>query len=55
MCVHMYVCIPVDVSVRWFTCSGQRTICGANSLLSPCGSRGLNSGPQAWQQEPFTR
>lgn len=40
----MCTCVP------WSICEGLRKLVGVSSLLLPCGSQGLNSGSQTWQQ-----
>lgn len=49
--IHVYVCTHMShgtyVEVR-------RQLVKVNSFPSPCRSRGLNSGHQAWQQAPFS-
>lgn len=45
MCVRVCTCV-YDVEVR-------RQLPGVGSLLTLCGPQGLNSGHQAWPQEPL--
>ena len=53
--VCLFVCLfaSTHVSECMCSCGGQRMAPGSRFSPSPCGTWGLNSGHQSWQQAPF--
>jgi hypothetical protein len=50
----MCVCVCVCTLTLGCTCKGQSQLCGIDSLLLPCGFKGLNSGCQAWHKSTLS-
>lgn len=53
VCLSIYTHVCVHRQAAWYTHRGQRTTRGSQFLLLPCGSWGLISSHEAWQQGPL--